>query len=891
MRLDPEFMRDVVDWQRAPATSARHTPFPRQINPRLMTAFNRRGVSQPYTHQAQAIDATLNGQNVVVVAGTAGGKSLCFHAPILQALLDDPNARALCLFPTKALAQDQLSQFGGWMSELQFSDAAKCLRAYDGDTPQSQRSAIRAEARIIVSNADMLHVGILPHHTRWSAFFRNLRYVVIDELHSYRGIFGSHVANVIRRLKRLCAFYGSNPVFILASATIANPKEHAERLIEAPVTLVDDDGSPHGERNVIFVNPPITDQELGLRRSADFVVRDIAARLIDSGLQTICFARSRNSAEILLTYLRDRIGRGTRHTSGQTAESDIVEHQPSLSTATGPASIAGYRGGYLPEERRAIEKGLRDGKVRGVVATNALELGIDIGALDACLMLGYPGSVASFWQQSGRAGRRQGASLSIMVGTPDPLDQYLMSHPAYLFKQSPEHARIAPDNLGVLASHLVCATFELPFVRGERLGQANVDDLLDALTDEGDVHRSDGLGGLPLFRDGASAASSASGVRYTWIGEGYPAERVSLRGAGERISIMDERGDQVGETERGTAAARVYPGAIYLHQGATFLITELDLELGRAVARRVQSDHYTQSSAISEVVVLQEFERPDKPSTTAAPVALTADPSTPAPVTPSSGEIEVTTTVPRYRQVQFGTHKTLGWGDIDLPATHLLTVGYWFVLTPEAAKQLEKEGVIGLPNDYGPNWASQRRAARERDGHKCVICGTPETPGHEHHVHHRKPFRTFGYVRGENDHYLRANELDNLMTVCPSCHVKIETAEPVNQALSGLCYVLGNLAPLFVMSDPSDLAATWDIASTHTHQPTVTLYEMVPGGTGLTDELIAHHTQLMVMAAERIRECDCDHGCPACVGPASAPDSARSRNLKQDVLRLIELLR
>jgi DEAD/DEAH box helicase domain-containing protein len=366
------------------------------------------------------------------------------------------------------------------------------------------------------------------------------------------------------------------------------------------------------------------------------------------------------------------------------------------------------------------------------------------------------------------------------------------------------------------------------------------------------------------------------------VGDGYPADRIGLRGAGDRISIIDELGNQVGETERATSAARVHPGAIYLHQGETYLITEIDLALGRAVARHVQSDYYTQSSAISEVVVLQEFEAFEAAGTHVGKGAEEPIRSV------ASGEIEVMTTVPRYRQIQFGTHKTLGWGDIDMPSTQLLTVGYWFVIPPAIAKMLEKEGIIGLPNDYGPNWTKQRNAARARDGYACVVCGKPESSGKEHHVHHRKPFRSFGYVRGENDTYLRANDLDNLMTVCPSCHVKIETAESVNQALSGLCYLLGNLAPLFVMCDPSDLAATWDTASAHTHQPTITLYEMVPGGTGLTDELIAHHAELLTMAAQRIRECDCEQGCPACVGPA---DESRERNLKKDVLRIIELLR
>ncbi|GIV85045.1 MAG: hypothetical protein KatS3mg052_2052 [Candidatus Roseilinea sp.] len=399
LRADREFMRDVCDWQCAPARPARFAEFPAALDPRLREMLRRRGIEQPYTHQAQATEAALQGRHVVVVARAAGGKSLCFHLPILDALLRDPNARALCLFPTKALAQDQRAHLRAMMDSPPVADLIGDRRpsvvyTYDGDTPQALRAEIRRDARVLITNADMLHVGILPHHTRWAAFFKHLRYVVIDEIHAYRGVFGSHVANVIRRLKRLCAFYGSNPVFILASATIANPQEHAERLIESPVMLVDDDGSPHGERHVIIVNPPLTDPQLGLRRSADFVARDIAARFIGQGLQTICFARSRSKAEILLAYLR---AMGLNAGNGS-----------ACAAAQSPVVISGYRGGYLPEERRAIEQGLREGRVRGVVATNALELGIDIGALDACVMLGYPGSVASFWQQAGRVGRRRG---------------------------------------------------------------------------------------------------------------------------------------------------------------------------------------------------------------------------------------------------------------------------------------------------------------------------------------------------------------------------------------------------------------------------------------------------------------------------------------------------
>ncbi len=900
-RADRAFMRDVTAWERAPAQPARYASFPPGLHAALIEALQRRGIESPYTHQAQAIASALEGRHTVVVARAAGGKSLCFHAPILNALLADPDSRALCLFPTKALAQDQLAHLRLSIDDLQAQGAfpivnrqSSIVNVYDGDTPQGKRADIRRDARIVISNVDMLHVGILPHHTRWAALFKNLRFVVLDEMHLYRGIFGSHVANVLRRLRRLCTFYGSQPVFILASATTANPREHAQTLIEAPVSVIDDDGSPHGEQHVLIVNPPIVDAELGLRRSSALVAPEIAARFIDAGAQTICFARSRQDTEVLLTYLRERVGRDTRVSNQQSR--DRSEQRKSLNRQSSignrqsldpKSEIVGYRGGYLPEERREIEAGLRNGCVRAVVATNALELGIDIGELDACVMLGYPGSIASFWQQAGRAGRRRNASVAVMVAGATPLDQYLAAHPEYLFRQSPEHARLAPDNLGVLAAHVACATFELPFTQGDRLGRVEVSDLLDVLAEEGDIHAS-GVSSLPLFRPDVSPiddpqspiVNSQSSIsnpkskiqnRYTWVGDSYPADRVSLRGIGERIIIVEPGGyagqphDRlIGETERAIAPARVYPGAIYLHQGQTYQITHLDWEEGRASARRIEADYYTDASVVSEVSVLAELDARGQAAW---------------------GEIEVTSRATRYRQVQFNTHRTLGWGEIDLPAQTLLTAGYWFSVPAEAVRELARAGVLRLPNDYGPSWPKQRDAARARDGYRCVVCGAPERPGRQHDVHHKKPFRQFGYVRGENERHIEANRLENLVTVCPACHARIETAEATRTALQALSWLVGNLAPLFVMCDPGDLATTADAQSPHTRLPTLTVYELAPGGTGLAEELFAHHADLLQMAARRIRECACERGCPACVGPVD--EAADVRDLKADTLRLI----
>ena len=527
---------------------------------------------------------------------------------------------------------------------------------------------------------------------------------------------------------------------------------------------------------------------------------------------------------------------------------------------------------------------MRSGNVRGVVATNALEVGIDIGELDACVMTGYPGSIASFWQQAGRAGRRRNTSIAVMVASANALDQYLAAHPEYLFSQSPEHARIAPDNVGILSSHVACATFELPFTRDELLGRAAINEFLELLREDGDVHAS-GFNALPLFQIAPNPSSVAHGpsssIRYTWVGDGYPADRLSLRGIGERVAILadgtaDAQRVLLGETERASAPARVHVGAVYMHQGETYLVTELDWEQGVARARKSDVDYYTRASVVSEVVVLREFESENLGGTATVP---------------RTGELEITTRVTRFKQIQFNTHHELGRGDINLPEQTLHTTGYWFSVPEALAKVLAREGVIKLPNDYGPNWQKQRNAVRARDQFKCAVCGRPETPGRQHDVHHKIPFRKFAYMPGENENYLLANQLDNLMTVCPDCHARVETADRDGSALDGLANLLGNIAPLFVMCDPADLAVVADWQSPHTRLPTITVYELTPGGIGLAEELCAQHGRLLDVCMHRIRECACERGCPACVGPVGLGNGVDApRNIKADTLRLIEAL-
>lgn len=811
LRFDDHFMRNVIAWERIPARPARYAEFPEGLDPGLAAAVRRLDMAPLYTHQARAIEAALRGEHVTLVTGTASGKSLAYNLPALQHMLRDPRASALYLFPTKALAQDQAAALGGLVRAL---GAEVAINVYDGDTSSSRRSGMRRAGGVLISNPDMLHMGILPYHARWVTFFQNLKLVVLDELHTYRGIFGSHMANVLRRLKRICAFYGSEPVFFCTSATIANPREHAERLIEAPVTLVDEDGSPQGEKHILLYNPPTIDAALGIRRSYTLESQSIAGRLIASDIQTIVFARSRLATELLLGYLRDEANTRRRDAN----------------------AIRGYRGGYLADERRAIEAGLRSGSVRGVVATNALELGVDIGALGAVVLAGYPGTIASTWQQIGRAGRRADVSLGVLVASAAPLDQYIAQHPAYLFENAPEHALINPDNLVILANHIRCAAYELPFEDGEPFGRfEDVTALLAILEEAQEVHHSGGA--------------------YRWTAPGYPAASISLRtGTSDAIVIQDGSAaapQVIGQIDRPSAPALVHTGAVYLHEGRQYLIEELDWEQGLAHARPAEVDYYTQASLSTDIHVEEEFE---------SEVAGNCVKAT--------GRVLVTQQASGFKIIRRYTHEVLGFGQIGLPPQQFETTGYWIALTPDLTSELEDAEVLLRPNDYGPDWQRQRNKARARDGYRCTQCGAPEND-REHDVHHVRPFREFGYVAGRNENYLEANRLENLITVCRSCHQAIERAQGTRSALSGLRTVIHNLATLYLMCAPSDIGVVAEQRSSSTHAPTVTVYDQAPGGLDLALRLYDLHDELLHGALEAVAGCPCEAGCPACVGPVT----------------------
>lgn len=727
--------------RRIEAREARYGEWAAELDPRLINVLRKRGIERPFIHQAKAIESALAGANTVVVTPTASGKTLCYNVPVLNTVLRDPSARAMFLFPTKALAQDQLDELHGLITDL---EADIRTFTYDGDTPADARRAVRSAGHVVLTNPDMLHAAILPHHTKWVKLFEGLEYVVIDEMHSYRGVFGSHLANVLRRLRRICQFYGSDPTFILCSATINNPGELATALVGEDVTVVDDNGAPAGERVVVVYNPPVVNRELGIRQSSLKAARDVAARLIRQGVQTIVFAPSRMRVELLLTYLRETL----RNKPGDSER------------------IAGYRGGYLPNERRRIEQGLRDGTVRGVVTTNALELGIDIGGLGASVVMGYPGSLASLWQQFGRAGRTSEAALSALITSSNPLDQYLATNPEFIFEQPLERALIDPDNLYVLGSHLKCAAFELPFNEGEVFG-AHTAEMLDILAEEGILQRSGG--------------------RYYWMQESYPAEQVSLRTASTDNFVIIEQGPQpkvIGECDRPSAPLLIHKDAIYIHRGQQYQVEHLDWENKKAYITPVAVDYYTDAQLAVELKVLESFRSEGE-----------------AHGQHDVGEVAITYLATIFKKVKLNTHENVGWGKIAIPEANMHTTAHWITFDERATRGLDREEIA--------------------------------------------------------------------------------------TGLSGIAHLARNLAPMFCLCDPRDIGSEAQVRSPFTELPTVYLYDAIPGGVGLADKLFEVRSALIDACLRGLETCECESGCPSCVGAQVEPNGVAKKAARLLLERLV----
>ncbi|MDT0148076.1 DEAD/DEAH box helicase [Priestia aryabhattai] len=643
LQTNPSYQQNIVHWHTIEEKEAKTAPFPASLHTKLREALEKRGIGSLYTHQKTAFDLAAAKKNVVAVTPTASGKTLCYNLPVLQSIMENDQARALYLFPTKALAQDQKSELNEIIEEMEVPINSY---TYDGDTPANIRQKVRKAGHIVITNPDMLHSAILPHHTKWVSLFENLKYIVIDELHTYRGVFGSHVANVIRRLKRICRYYGSDPIFICTSATIANPRELAEHLTGAHVMLVDNNGAPSGRKHFIFYNPPIVNKPLNIRRSATLEVRNIAGEFLKNKIQTIVFARSRVRVEIILTYLQELVKNQLQH-----------------------KSIQGYRGGYLPKQRREIERGLREGSIYGVVSTNALELGVDIGQLQVCVMTGYPGTVASAWQQAGRAGRRHGEAVIVMVASSSPLDQYMIQHPDYFFSRNPETARINPDNLVILVDHLKCASYELPFKQGETFDGVEIEDVLEFLQEERVIH--------------------FSGDKWYWMNDSFPAHNISLRSASQENVVIIDQSDVanvkvIGEMDRFSAMTLLHDEAIYLHQGIQYQVEYLDWDEKKAYVREVDVDYFTDANLAVNLKVLEaDKERLE------------------GTYSISYGDVMVSAMATIFKKIKFETHENIGSGPISLPEEELHTNAVWLSFEKEQFHESEErleQALISVAN-------------------------------------------------------------------------------------------------------------------------------------------------------------------------------------------------
>ncbi|MCC6525600.1 MAG: DEAD/DEAH box helicase [Polyangiaceae bacterium] len=770
----------VAHWLGAPATRAcvaahrvlpevlgRHGCWPQDLAPSVLSALGARGAARPYLHQRQAVDLARAGRDVVIATPTASGKSLCFHVPVFEALAREPGARALYLYPTKALSRDQEASVRALLTEAGLCGGAS---VYDGDTPGDARRTARDSATIIMTNPDMLHSGILPQHTSWARLFENLRYVVVDELHTYRGVFGSHVAHVLARLRRVAAFHGARPTFIAATATIGNAREHAARLFgtsEDEVEVVSESSAPRGARQLLVYNPPVVNAELGLRSSTLKSAVRLTTDLVRAGVRTLVFGPSRNAVEIMLKYLRD-----------------AFVDEPSVSER-----IFAYRSGYLPESRRRIERGLRQGEVAAVVATSALELGIDIGELDAVVCAGYPGSLADTWQRFGRAGRRAGTSLSVLVCSSDPLDQYLARHPEYLLDGSVEHARVDPGNTEVAIQHLKCAAFELAFRFGEAYRTLGDDTApaLDYLAEHGVVH--------------------AGRERYHWASDAFPANHVSLRRVGwDNFVIIDEpTGIALGELDWHAAPGMLHEQAIYQHDGAQYQVERLDYENHKAFVRLVEPDYFTTALRHRKVSVLDESARASLGCALAA-----------------WGEVSVTEKVVGYKKVKFHTHENAGYGDVRLPDIDMHTTSFWLTLPAHARRDAELgrsalvEGLTGL----GRALELAATLALMCDGRDIGSALCDAAPPAETHPRN-----------GEGD------------------------AEPAERSGSRPVHRLPG-------GEPSSEDADGD----KRFEPTLYLFDNVPGGVGLAERIFERAAELLAQAGALILSCPCRAGCPACVG-------------------------
>jgi len=856
-RLRSQYAARITGELVAPARDGQYVALPDGLDARLARALARRGVERLYTHQAAAWESVQSDRHTVIVTPTASGKTLCYNLPVLQAALRE-QTKALYMFPTKALAQDQVAELTALNKAGQLGVRAF---TFDGDTPGDARKAVRTRGDIVVSNPDMLHQGILPHHTKWAQFFESLRYVVIDELHSYRGVFGSHVANVLRRLQRICHFYGSDPLFILCSATIANPAELAAALIDAEVNAITDSGAPQGAKHLLLWNPPVVNPDLGIRASARSQTTRIARKAVKRGLKSIVFAQSRLMVEVLTKYMKDAFDKDPRN----------------------PARVAAYRGGYLPSERRAMEKKLREGSIDCVVSTSALELGVDIGALDVCVLNGYPGTIAGTWQRLGRAGRRQRTALGVLVASSLPLDQYIIRNPEFFLGASPEQARIDPDQLLILLEHIRCAAFELPFRDGDAFGKEDLGEMLAYLQEHGVVHHEGG--------------------QWHWMDDSYPANSVSLRSVAEGnfVVIDTTAGAQtvIAEVDYSSAPETIYEGAIYMIQSAPYQVEKLDWEGRKAFVTRTRADYYTDAIDYTRLKILDEEiagtpehhrDQETAPTKSAEPPvgapssgaidkpphrgqltvpARSAEPPVGAPSSGaidelphrgqltvpakvSQGEVHLVRRIAGYKKIRYYTHENVGYGNIDLPDQEMHTTAVWWQVNPDV---LFGDSTVGAPSSGAVDRSQETAPAMSRQQALDGFLGA----GYALHIVAAMRMlsepRDIGRAVGDGN-------AEWFATVGANGRGQMRNCD--GEAI-----------------DPGQLQR---------FTPTLFLYDNYPGGIGISAPLFENRAAIVADAQALVNACECAHGCPSCIGPILASDELRGYSPKQVALRVLSLL-
>ncbi len=771
-RLRKKYARQITGEFVLPEQSASYAEFPTGLDTRLVSALRARGIDQLYTHQRESWDKLQQGEHIVVVTPTASGKTLCYNLPVIQSVLQD-RKKALYLFPTKALSQDQQAEI---LDLNQQGQLGVKVSTFDGDTPGDARKAVRVHGDIIISNPDMLHQGILPHHTKWAQFFENLHYVVIDELHSYRGVFGSHVANVIRRLKRICQFYGVRPQFIACSATIANPDQLAGQLTGERVMAITRSGAPQGKKHILFWNPPVVNPDLGIRASARSQATKIARLAIRQGLKSIVFAQSRLMVEVITKYLKDVFDKDPRK----------------------PARVASYRGGYLPGQRRKTEKTLRQGNMACVVATSALELGVDIGSLDVCILNGYPGTIAGSWQRFGRAGRRKQTALGILVANSTPLDQFIIQQPEFFMGNSPEHARIDPEQLLILLDHIRCAAFELPFEQGEAFGQGDPTEFLTYLQDEGLLHREGG--------------------RWHWIADAYPANNVNLRSVAEGnfvvVDTTNGKQEIIAEVDYHSAPDTLYEGAIYLIQAEPWQVEKLDWVGRKAFVTKTQADYYTDAIDYTKLKILAEFQRH---RTTTYQTC--------------QGEVHLVRRIAGYKKIRYYTHENVGYGKVNLPDQEMHTTAVWWQLDSRALHDSFPNRWQALDAFLGAAYAMH---------HVAALLAMTES-------------RDIGRAVGNSDG-----------TWFSTLGDKSRGAQQAFESEAGML-------------------------ESEVFNPTVFLYDNVPGGLGISSTLFDIRDDVVRHAQQTVQACRCQRGCPACIGPVVDGNDGRDYSPKQAVQGLLKL--